>query len=73
LDRVKAVAWEIAAAGGVAEAAQVDALGEAAVEVHIEAVVKNAGKIDVSFNAAGIPQLSSADRVLCAIAFLNCS
>jgi 3-oxoacyl-[acyl-carrier protein] reductase len=45
------VAKEIAAAGGVAETAQVDALDEVAVEEHADAVAEKAGKIDVSFNA----------------------
>jgi 3-oxoacyl-[acyl-carrier protein] reductase len=45
------VAKVIAAAGGVAETAQVDALDEVAVEEHADAVAEKAGKIDVSFNA----------------------
>lgn len=56
LASVAATAKEIVAAGGRAEAAQVDALDEAAVEGHIAEVVKKAGVIDVSFNAIGIPQ-----------------
>jgi NAD(P)-dependent dehydrogenase (short-subunit alcohol dehydrogenase family) len=57
LDRVKAVARDIAATRGFAEAAQVDALDEAAVEAHVAAVVEKAGKIDVSFNAiTPVPQ-----------------
>jgi NAD(P)-dependent dehydrogenase (short-subunit alcohol dehydrogenase family) len=46
-----AVAEEIAAAGGDAEAAQVDALDERAVDRHADAVSEKAGGIDVSFNA----------------------
>ncbi len=45
------VAGEISAAGGVAEAAQVDALDEQAVDEHADAVAEKAGGIDVSFNA----------------------
>jgi len=56
LATVDAVAREIGAAGGTAEAAQVDALDEQAVENHIGAVVGKAGQIDISFNAIGIPQ-----------------
>ncbi|GAB3977011.1 SDR family oxidoreductase [Actinoallomurus acanthiterrae] len=56
LGAVDALAKEISAAGGVAEAAEVDALDEDAVESHLDAVVKKAGTIDVSFNAIGIPQ-----------------
>jgi NAD(P)-dependent dehydrogenase (short-subunit alcohol dehydrogenase family) len=45
------VAGEISAAGGVAEAARVDALDEQAVDEHADAVAEKAGSIDVSFNA----------------------
>src|SRR5215217_8131162 len=48
------VAEEITAAGGVAEAAQVDALEERAIEEHADAVAEEAGSIDVSFNAVSI-------------------
>jgi NAD(P)-dependent dehydrogenase (short-subunit alcohol dehydrogenase family) len=45
-----AVAGDIAAAGGTAEAAVVDALDEAAVDEHARDVAARAGGIDVSFN-----------------------
>ena len=51
--KVDAVADEIAAAGGVAETAQVDALDEKGVEEHLDAVVSGAGSVDISFNAIG--------------------
>src|SRR5215471_6810969 len=55
--KVDAVAKEISAVGGAAEAAQVDALDERAVEQHAAAMVNKAGSIDVSFNAIGlVPQ-----------------
>ena len=47
---------EIVAAGGSAEAAVVDALDENAVQAHLQAVVKRAGRIDVSFNAIGVQE-----------------
>jgi NAD(P)-dependent dehydrogenase (short-subunit alcohol dehydrogenase family) len=56
LDAVERVAKEIIAAGGVAEAAQIDALDEKAVEDHLVRVIKKARRIDVSFNAIGILQ-----------------
>src|ERR1700724_3765988 len=57
LASVAATAKDIAAAGGAAEAAQVDALDEGGVEEHIAAVVKESGTIDISFNAlTPIPQ-----------------
>jgi 3-oxoacyl-[acyl-carrier protein] reductase len=54
LGPVQAVAKEIAAAGGSAEAAQVDALDEEAVNRHADHVAEQAGGIDVSFNAIGV-------------------
>lgn len=52
---VEAVAKEIVAAGGSAEAAEVDALDERAVDQHLQSVIDRAGRVDISFNAIGIP------------------
>jgi NAD(P)-dependent dehydrogenase (short-subunit alcohol dehydrogenase family) len=52
---VDAVAQDIASAGGSAEAAEVDALDEQAVDRHLRSVIDRAGRVDVSFNAVGIP------------------
>jgi NAD(P)-dependent dehydrogenase (short-subunit alcohol dehydrogenase family) len=52
---VEAVAKEVVAAGGSAEAAEVDALDEQAVDKHLQSVIDKAGRIDISFNAVGIP------------------
>jgi len=52
---VEVVAKDIVAAGGSAEAAQVDALDEHAIDQHLQAVVNTAGRVDISFNAVGIP------------------
>jgi 3-oxoacyl-[acyl-carrier protein] reductase len=54
LGPVEAVAREIAAAGGSAEAAQVDALDEEAVDRYTDRVAEQAGGIDVCLNAVGI-------------------
>jgi NAD(P)-dependent dehydrogenase (short-subunit alcohol dehydrogenase family) len=51
-----ALAKEITAAGGAAETARVDAMDQATVESHLDSVVAEAGTIDISFNAIGIPQ-----------------
>jgi 3-oxoacyl-[acyl-carrier protein] reductase len=51
LATLDAVAEEIAAAGGAAETAEVDALDEGAVDRHADVVAEQAGDIDVSFNA----------------------
>src|SRR5580658_6284200 len=50
---VEAVARDILSAGGVAEAAEVDALDEQAIDMHLQPVVAQAGRIDISFNALG--------------------
>jgi NAD(P)-dependent dehydrogenase (short-subunit alcohol dehydrogenase family) len=55
LASVEVVAKEIAAAGGSAQAAEVDALDEAAVDAHLRSVVERTGRIDISFNAVGVP------------------
>jgi NAD(P)-dependent dehydrogenase (short-subunit alcohol dehydrogenase family) len=55
LARLEAVANEIVGAGGSAEAAAVDALDEVALDQHLQNVVDKAGRIDISFNAIGVP------------------
>src|SRR5262245_44344908 len=52
---VDVVANEINAAGGSAHAAEVDALDEQAVDKHLQSVIDKAGRVDISFNAVGIP------------------
>ncbi len=52
---VESIANDIVAAGGSAEAAEVDALDERAVDNHLQAVIDKAGRVDISFNAVGIP------------------
>jgi NAD(P)-dependent dehydrogenase (short-subunit alcohol dehydrogenase family) len=52
---VEAVAKEIVSAGGSAEAAEVDALDEQAVDKHLQSLIDTAGRVDISFNAVGIP------------------
>jgi NAD(P)-dependent dehydrogenase (short-subunit alcohol dehydrogenase family) len=49
------VAKQIVADGGSAEVAEVDALNERAVDTHLRYVMDDAGRVDVSFNAVGIP------------------
>ena len=57
LSNVDGVAKEIVGAHGRAESAQVDALDEKAIEDHLSSVVRNAGRIDISFNAiTPVPQ-----------------
>ncbi|MFI6674078.1 SDR family NAD(P)-dependent oxidoreductase [Kribbella sp. NPDC050470] len=52
---VEVVAKDIVSAGGSAEAAEVDALDEQAVDEHLQSVIDRAGRVDISFNAVGIP------------------
>ena len=54
LGKVEAVAADVIGSGGVAEAAQVDALDERAVEEYVGAVAAKARAIDISFAAIGI-------------------
>jgi NAD(P)-dependent dehydrogenase (short-subunit alcohol dehydrogenase family) len=52
---VETVARKVISAGGSGEAAEVDALDERAVDRHLQSVIDKAGRVDISFNAIGIP------------------
>ena len=52
---VEAVAEDIMSAGGSAEAAEVDGLDEQAIYRHLQSVIDKAGRVDISFNAVGVP------------------
>ncbi|WP_210266154.1 SDR family NAD(P)-dependent oxidoreductase [Bradyrhizobium australiense] len=52
---VEAIAKEGVSAEGTAETAEVDALDEQAIDRHLQSVVDKAGRVDISFNAIGIP------------------
>lgn len=54
LAKLDALAREIRATGGAAEAAQIDALDEQSVEKHADAVAATAGGIDIALNAVGL-------------------
>jgi 3-oxoacyl-[acyl-carrier protein] reductase len=51
---VQKVADEIIAHGGLAGVDEVDALDENAINEHINSVVRQAGTVDISFNAVGV-------------------
>ena len=55
LPPVEIVAKQIVADGRSADASEVDALDEQAVDDHLRSVVEEAGRVDISFNAVGIP------------------
>lgn len=51
---VEAVTRDIACTGGSASAAEVDALDEQAADRHLQTVIDQAGRIDISFNAISV-------------------
>ena len=69
LPSVETAAKQIVADGGAAEAAEVDALDEEAADSHLRSVVEETGRVDISFNAVGIPNAgilgNPADRPGC--------
>ncbi|GAC1601471.1 MAG: SDR family oxidoreductase [Chitinophagaceae bacterium] len=54
--KLEAITNEIKSGTGNVETAQLDALDGKAVEKHMTEVISKAGKIDISFNAIGLPQ-----------------
>jgi NAD(P)-dependent dehydrogenase (short-subunit alcohol dehydrogenase family) len=60
---VDAVVQSISDAGGTAEAATVDALDEEDVENHLRYMIDRTGRVDVSFNAVGLPPTAMASLV----------
>jgi NAD(P)-dependent dehydrogenase (short-subunit alcohol dehydrogenase family) len=64
LPAVEAVARGVVSAGGSAEAAEVDALDELAIDRHLQFVVDTAGRVDISFNAIGIPSPSQRPQLV---------
>jgi 3-oxoacyl-[acyl-carrier protein] reductase len=57
------VATKITRAGGAARLAQVDALDEAAIEQHLDQVVQETGRVDISFNAVGFNEVQGVPLV----------
>jgi NAD(P)-dependent dehydrogenase (short-subunit alcohol dehydrogenase family) len=51
---VEVVAKQIVSDGGRAEAAEVDALDERAVDAHLDSVIDRTGRVDISVDAVGI-------------------
>lgn len=62
---VDLVAKDIGSEGGSADAAEVDALDERAIEEHLQALIDTGGRVDISFNAVGItdPQILGTPMV----------
>jgi NAD(P)-dependent dehydrogenase (short-subunit alcohol dehydrogenase family) len=59
IKKLDAIAGGMLPGEGAIETDRLDALDEEAVEGHMSEVIKKAGKIDISFNAIGIPQKGS--------------
>jgi 3-oxoacyl-[acyl-carrier protein] reductase len=60
ISKLNIVAEKILAAGGIAEAAVVNALDAGWVEKHLHAVISKEGHIDISFNAISINDIQGA-------------
>ncbi|HSA66952.1 MAG TPA: SDR family oxidoreductase [Methyloceanibacter sp.] len=63
LAMLDAVADEIVGAGGVAEAAEVNAFDEETVQKHVDSVVSKAGAIDILFNAIGMQDVQGTPLI----------
>lgn len=61
LTKLNTIDDEIMSDVGAIDTAKLDALDEQAVEIHMNEVISKAGKIDISFNAIGIPQKDARD------------
>lgn len=55
-DKLKSIADSVLSGGGTIETHLLDALDEKAVEEHMGGIIKKAGRVDISYNAIGIPQ-----------------
>jgi NAD(P)-dependent dehydrogenase (short-subunit alcohol dehydrogenase family) len=67
ISSVQKVADEIIAAGGLAEATQVDALDEKAISSCLNGIVQRAGHLDISFNAIGVQVVQNIPLVEIAV------
>jgi NAD(P)-dependent dehydrogenase (short-subunit alcohol dehydrogenase family) len=63
LSRVETVATEIRSSGGAAEAGRVDALDQGSVDAYVDAIVAQAGSLDVSFNLISVEDVQGTPIV----------
>jgi NAD(P)-dependent dehydrogenase (short-subunit alcohol dehydrogenase family) len=63
LETVQQLANEINAAGGKAEAGQLDAMNAKAIEEYLEAIILKAGRIDISLNVVGLQAVQDSPLV----------
>lgn len=54
IESLEVVGAEIRSAGGRADVAVVDAFDESAVDAHVQRLIDEAGRLDISFNAVGL-------------------
>ncbi|MEO5680998.1 MAG: SDR family oxidoreductase [Chitinophagaceae bacterium] len=71
LPAVQQCADEIIAAGGSAEAAEVNALDENAVGQHMTYLLQQSGGVDISFNAIGLQAVQNVPLVLMSVEEFN--
>jgi NAD(P)-dependent dehydrogenase (short-subunit alcohol dehydrogenase family) len=62
LQSIKKLADEISNSSGDVRVAAVDALDEKAIESHLDSVLDETGRVDISFNAVGVPANIVADK-----------
>ncbi|HTD40266.1 MAG TPA: SDR family oxidoreductase [Mucilaginibacter sp.] len=63
LSSVQKLADEIIASGGIAEASEVDAMDNNAINNHLDRVIKKSGTVDISFNCIGLQVLQNMPLV----------
>jgi len=73
LKKLDAIAKAILSDGGAIETTKLDALDEQAVEKHMNDTVSKAGKIDISYNAIGLPQTGIQGTALIELSVENFS
>lgn len=69
--KLETVAKEVKWNGGIIETKIVDALDQEQVEQHLAEVADKAGKIDISFNAVGLPQTNHQGTALTELTLEN--
>ena len=62
LESIKTLAYEISKSGGTVSASEVDALDEKAIESHLDSILDEVGRVDISCNAVGVPARIVAEK-----------
>jgi NAD(P)-dependent dehydrogenase (short-subunit alcohol dehydrogenase family) len=69
--KLEKVAQEVLSESGAIEIAQVDAMDEEAVEKHMNEIIQKSSKVDISFNAIGLPQTGHQGTALIELTLEN--